>query len=74
LYKFLTLKFGIISDEDELRVDTSEVCPWWEEARKILSASTQPLKALTAAYVCRGACLKLELKLAAASKACTPFL
>jgi hypothetical protein len=74
LYKFLVLKFGIIADQDELRVDTSEVCPWWEEARKILSASTQPLKALTAAYVCRGACLKLELKLAAASKACKSFL
>jgi len=50
-------------DDSEISIDNSELSPWWDEARKILSSASQPLKALTATYVCRGAGLKLETKL-----------
>ncbi|XP_065332946.1 rab3 GTPase-activating protein non-catalytic subunit [Cloeon dipterum] len=52
-----------LAGEGEITIDTNELSPWWEEPRRILFSATQPLKALTASYVCRGVNLKMEMKL-----------
>ncbi|XP_059473324.1 rab3 GTPase-activating protein non-catalytic subunit [Neocloeon triangulifer] len=61
-----------LADQSEIVIDTSELSPWWEEARRILFSATQPLKALTASYVCRGVNLKMEMKLGSKSESKFP--
>ena len=44
----------------EICVDCNEISSWWKEVRNILSQSSNPFQALTAALACRAVGMRLE--------------
>ncbi|XP_046609657.1 rab3 GTPase-activating protein non-catalytic subunit [Neodiprion virginianus] len=62
LKRFKQLLHAICSliEVEEICVEYNEISSWWQEMRNILSDSTNPFNALTAAMVCRAVAMKLE--------------
>ncbi|KAF4522485.1 hypothetical protein B566_EDAN002570 [Ephemera danica] len=54
------LLLNYFADKDEISVDCNDLSVWWQVPRNILTNSDRPLRALTAAIVCRGVGLYLE--------------
>lgn len=49
-----------MKDVDEICVDYNEISCWWKEVRNILTDSSNPFHALTAALACRAVGMRLE--------------
>ncbi|XP_031839232.1 rab3 GTPase activating protein isoform X2 [Nomia melanderi] len=62
LKQFVQLLTAIcsINNVEEICVENNEVSLWWKNVRTILSESTSPFNALTAALACRAVAMSLE--------------
>ncbi|XP_012523480.2 rab3 GTPase-activating protein non-catalytic subunit isoform X1 [Monomorium pharaonis] len=50
----------LLTDVEEISVEYNEVSSWWKSVRAILTESTKPFNAFTAALACRATAIALE--------------
>ncbi|KYQ51818.1 Rab3 GTPase-activating protein non-catalytic subunit [Trachymyrmex zeteki] len=50
----------VLTDVEEICVEYNEISLWWKNVRTILTESTKPFNAFTAALACRAAAMTLE--------------
>lgn len=59
-FKQLLQAICFLADAEKICAENNEISSWWREMRSILSDSTNPFNALTAAMVCRAVAIVIE--------------